>query len=195
MNYQNRDDLYLYFKKIIDGEVEKLADQLQKDVDALKYEAQVSIEEELKEEQDNVIEVAKVELEREYHFKLAKLQREKDLEVMRERRELLNQLFARLEGELLKFREEKAYATWIASRVKKYKLDGCNLIQVDAHDEAVVKVLNNPNIERVEGVIGGFIAYTKDGKNVIDESFKNRINEAKKWFYDHAEWFSDGEVK
>jgi len=48
MNYQNRDDLYLYFKKIIDGEVEKLADQLQKDGDALKYEAQVSIEEELK---------------------------------------------------------------------------------------------------------------------------------------------------
>ena len=59
------------------GKLKKLADQLQKDVDALKYEAQVSIEEELKEEQDNVIEVAKVELEREYHFKLATLQREK----------------------------------------------------------------------------------------------------------------------
>ena len=41
---------------------------------------------------------------------------------MRERRELLNQLFARLEGELLKFREEKAYATWIASRVKNINL-------------------------------------------------------------------------
>ena len=82
MNYQNRDDLYLYFKKVIDDEVAKLAVQLQKDIDELKQEAQVTIEKELQEEQDVIIDVTKLEIERDHHFKIAKLQREKDLEIM-----------------------------------------------------------------------------------------------------------------
>lgn len=193
MNYQNRDDLYLYFKKIIDGEVEKLAVQLQKDIDELKYEAQVSIEQELKEELGNIVDIKRQEIEREYHFKLAAVQREKDLEVMRERRELLNALFARLEGELLKFRESSEYKKWLDKRIKRYKLNNCNLIEVDRQDDQITNVINNPNLTSKDGLIGGFIAYTKDGKNVIDESFKSRIEAAKKWFYDHAEWFSEGE--
>ncbi len=195
MNYQNRDDLYLYFKKIIDGEVAKLAEQLQQDVDALKYEAQVSIEQELKEEKESHLDVARQEMEREYHFKLAKLQREKDLEVMRERRELLNQLFARLEGELIKFKESKDYQKWLSKKIKSYQLDGCNLIEVDAGDDVIKSLIKTPNVKTIEGLIGGFIAYTNDGKNVIDESFKKRMSEAKIWFYDHAEWFSDGEAQ
>ena len=57
-------------------------------------------------------------------------------------------------------------------KVKHHGLNNCKLIQVDPHDDTIKAKLNNQNIEEIEGLIGGFVAYSKDGKNVIDETFK-----------------------
>ena len=103
----------MYFKSIIDQEVEKVSSQLQEDVDKLKHEAQVTIEQELKEEQDIKIDATKQELEREYHFKIAHLQREKRFRNYAATSQLLDQLFSRLEGELTRFRESAEYSVWI----------------------------------------------------------------------------------
>ena len=195
MNYQNRDDLYLYFKKVIDDEVAKLAVQLQKDIDELKQEAQGTIEKELQEEQDVIIDVTKLEIERDHHFKIAKLQREKDLEIMSVRRELLDKLFDQLESELLKFRESKEYTPWLENKIKQYNMDDFKLVEIEKDDAIASTLLKGDHLKLTDGLIGGFIAYTKDGKNIIDQSLKNRIRDAKEWFYDNAKWFSDVEAK
>lgn len=194
MNHQNKDTLYLYFKKNIDGEVAKVVEALEKDVEALKYEAKISIEQELKEEHAHLIDVTTAELSREYRFKLADLQREQDLLVMKKRRELLDELFTRLEQALIQFRQSDDYQPWLAKKLKDAHQENWVRVQMDAADEVGIQMVKQP-VEKVYGLIGGFIAYTKDGKNVIDESLKNRIDESKKWFYDHAQWFSDGEDK
>lgn len=194
MNHQNKDTLYLYFKKNIDGEVAKVVEALEKDIEALKYEAKISIEQELKEEHAHLIDVTTTELSREYRFKMADLQREQDLLVMKKRRELLDELFTRLEQSLIQFRQSDDYLTWLTKKLSIAHQENWVRVQMDAADEVGMQMLKH-SVEKVFGLIGGFIAYTKDGKNVIDESLKNRIDESKKWFYDHAQWFSDGEDK
>lgn len=193
MDYQNKEELYFYFKKIIDGEVAKIVDQLQKDIDELKEQAQVSIEKELKEEQKNYINSEVQNLEHEYNLKLASFQRNKDLETMHNRQELLEQLFSHLEKELIEFCHGEKYKKWLKKRAALYDLSSFKLVQICVGDETARNEFKSLKIEEVNDLIGGFIAYTNDGKNIIDESFKKKIVEAKKWFYDHAEWSSDEE--
>ena len=193
MDYQNKEELYFYFKKIIDGEVAKIVDQLQKDIDALKEEAQVSIEKELKEEQIAFVNSERQNLEHEYNLKLSNFQRNKDMEIMHQRQELLLQLFSRLEAQLTSFVDSDKYKKWLKNKVSLYDLSTFKLIQIASNDSIAKNEFKNQKVEFVNDLIGGFVAYTMDGKNIIDESFKKKISEAKKWFYDHAEWSSEEE--
>ena len=70
-----------------------------------------------------------------------------------------------------------------------------NSLKLKKDDAIASTLLKGDHLKLTDGLIGGFIAYTKDGKNIIDQSLKNRIRDAKEWFYDNAKWFSDVEAK
>ena len=42
-----------------------------------------------------------------------------------------------------------------------------------------------------EDILGGFLLVSKDHRTVIDETFNSKLEDAKVWFYDHAEWFGE----
>lgn len=197
MDGQKKDSLYFYFKKTIDAEVDKRVKALEEEIASLKQQAQVSIEKELKEEQDNIINIKKSDLEREYQLKLASYQRKLDLEVMNHRQKLLEEIFDRLINEINIFVASKDYEKWFKKRLSSYTLADYHKIAIDKSDKVAAKIIKDTNLELVleDNLIGGFVIYSKDEKTLSDESLKNRISESHAWFYDNAAWFNEGEVK
>lgn len=197
MDGQKKDSLYFYFKKTIDAEVDKRVKALEEEIASLKQQAQVSIEKELKEEQDNIINIKKSDLEREYQLKLASYQRKLDLEVMNHRQKLLEEIFDRLINEINIFVASKDYEKWFKKRLSSYTLADYRKIAIDKSDKVAAKIIKDTNLELVleDNLIGGFVIYSKDEKTLSDESLKNRISESHAWFYDNAAWFNEGEVK
>lgn len=197
MDGQKKDSLYFYFKKTIDAEVDKRVKALEEEIASLKQQAQVSIEKELKEEQDNIINIKKSDLEREYQLKLASYQRKLDLEVMNHRQKLLEEIFDRLINEINIFVASKDYEKWFKKRLSNYTLADYHKIAIDKSDKVAAKIIKDTNLELVleDNLIGGFVIYSKDEKTLSDESLKNRISESHAWFYDNAAWFNEGEVK
>lgn len=197
MDGQKKDSLYFYFKKTIDAEVDKRVKALEEEIASLKQQAQVSIEKELKEEQDNIINIKKSDLEREYQLKLASYQRKLDLEVMNHRQKLLEEIFDRLINEINIFVASKDYEKWFKKRLSSYTLADYHKIAIDKSDKVAAKMIKDTNLELVleDNLIGGFVIYSKDEKTLSDESLKNRISESHAWFYDNAAWFNEGEVK
>lgn len=197
MDGQKKDSLYFYFKKTIDAEVDKRVKALEEEIASLKQQAQVSIEKELKEEQDNIINIKKSDLEREYQLKLASYQRKLDLEVMDHRQKLLEEIFNRLINEINVFVASKDYEKWFKQSLSGYKLADYRKIAIDKNDKVAAKIIKDTDLELVleDNLIGGFIIYSKDEKTLSDESLKNRINESHAWFYDNAAWFNEGEEK
>ncbi|MFA6942439.1 MAG: hypothetical protein WCQ71_01135 [Bacilli bacterium] len=197
MDGQKKDSLYFYFKKTIDAEVDKRVKALEEEIASLKQQAQVSIEKELKEEQDNIINIKKSDLEREYQLKLASYQRKLDLEVMNHRQKLLEEIFDRLINEINIFVASKDYEKWFKKRLSSYTLADYHKIAIDKSDKVAAKIIKDTNLELIleDNLIGGFVIYSKDEKTLSDESLKNRISESHAWFYDNAAWFNEGEVK
>lgn len=197
MDGQKKDSLYFYFKKTIDAEVDKRVKALEEEIASLKQQAQVSIEKELKEEQDNIINIKKSDLEREYQLKLASYQRKLDLEVMNHRQKLLEEIFDRLINEINIFVASKDYEKWFKKRLSSYTLADYHKIAIDKSDKVAAKIIKDTNLELVleDNLVGGFVIYSKDEKTLSDESLKNRISESHAWFYDNAAWFNEGEVK
>lgn len=197
MDGQKKDSLYFYFKKTIDAEVDKRVKALEEEIASLKQQAQVSIEKELKEEQDNIVNIKKSDLEREYQLKLASYQRKLDLEVMNHRQKLLEEIFDRLINEINIFVASKDYEKWFKKRLSSYTLADYHKIAIDKSDKVAAKIIKDTNLELVleDNLIGGFVIYSKDEKTLSDESLKNRISESHAWFYDNAAWFNEGEVK
>lgn len=197
MDGQKKDSLYFYFKKTIDAEVDKRVKALEEEIASLKQQAQVSIEKELKEEQDNIVNIKKSDLEREYQLKLASYQRKLDLEVMNHRQKLLEEIFDRLINEINIFVASKDYEKWFKKRLSSYTLADYRKIAIDKSDKVAAKIIKDTNLELVleDNLIGGFVIYSKDEKTLSDESLKNRISESHAWFYDNAAWFNEGEVK
>lgn len=197
MDGQKKDSLYFYFKKTIDAEVDKRVKALEEEIASLKQQAQVSIEKELKEEQDNIINIKKSDLEREYQLKLASYQRKLDLEVMNHRQKLLEEIFDRLINEINIFVASKDYEKWFKKRLSSYTLADYHKIAIDKSDKVAAKIIKDTNLELVleDNLIGGFVIYSKDEKTLSDESLKNRISESHAWFYDNAAWFNEGEAK
>ncbi|MCH4202032.1 MAG: hypothetical protein LKF69_01755 [Bacilli bacterium] len=195
MDGQKKDSLYFYFKKTIDAEVDKRVKALEEEIASLKQQAQVSIEKELKEEQDNIINIKKSDLEREYQLKLASYQRKLDLEVMNHRQKLLEEIFDRLINEINIFVASKDYEKWFKKRLSSYTLADYHKIAIDKSDKVAAKIIKDTNLELVleDNLIGGFVIYSKDEKTLSDESLKNRISESHAWFYDNAAWFNEGE--
>lgn len=197
MDGQKKDSLYFYFKKTIDAEVDKRVKALEEEIASLKQQAQVSIEKELKEEQDNIVNIKKSDLEREYQLKLASYQRKLDLEVMNHRQKLLEEIFDRLINEINIFVASKDYEKWFKKRLSSYTLADYHKIAIDKSDKVAAKIIKDTNLELIleDNLIGGFVIYSKDEKTLSDESLKNRISESHAWFYDNAAWFNEGEVK
>jgi vacuolar-type H+-ATPase subunit E/Vma4 len=195
MDGQKKDSLYFYFKKTIDAEVDKRVKALEEEIASLKQQAQVSIEKELKEEQDNIINIKKSDLEREYQLKLASYQRKLDLEVMNHRQKLLEEIFDRLINEINIFVASKDYEKWFKKRLSSYTLADYHKIAIDKSDKVAAKIIKDTNLELVleDNLVGGFVIYSKDEKTLSDESLKNRISESHAWFYDNAAWFNEGE--
>lgn len=191
MEYQNRDDLYYFFKKTIDEEVEKIVEKLQKDINDLKGKAQVLINKELSEEQESLVENEKQTLGREYNLKISALQYQKRLSLMRKKQKLLEQLFLKLEEEITKFVQSERYRPWLLNKLSLYDLSDCSSLLVSPEDTVIHSELKGVNIELSPGLIGGFIIKSKDQRTMIDESLKKKIKEAQSWFYDHAEWPSE----
>lgn len=190
MEQNNKDELYFFFKKSIEEEIAKISDELQNDIDNLKEQAQVSINEELSEEQRSLVEAERHSLDRQNNLKIVSLQQEKRIAQMNKKQELLESLFLELEEKLQAFAKSPEYRSWIVKKISLYDLNNWSSVQIDKEDLIAQEELKNIEINLSSALIGGFVALTKDGKTSIDESFKKKIKEARRWFYDHVEWKS-----
>lgn len=195
MNYHNKDTLSAYFKSVIEAEVKAQTEQLQADIDRLKYEAQVSIENNLKEEQENTLRMAEAEMNRSYHLKLAAYQRELDINVMKKRNESIQILFRRLKEFLAAYIHTPEYEKWVDAQFKSRDLSDIQKIHIDAKDTKIKEFIDSSiPIEIKDGILGGAILFEKSGKKIIDLSFRNRLEEAEEWFYSHVKWPTSGEA-
>ena len=197
MEYQNNDELYQYFKRTIDAEVNQKVVALEKEIAILKDQAQASMEKELQENQKNLLHLYQSDLEKEHQLKLAAYQRKIDLAVIEKRQKLLDDIFAKLQEEIIAFVASPDYLPWLTKKMDKYDLHQYRKIIIAPHDKIILNLLKKSNLERVEqsDLIGGFIIFADDGKTLLDESLKNRLLEAHDYFYDHAQWFAEGDNK
>ena len=195
MEILNKDNLYLYFQKNIEDEVGRIVEKLQSEISTLKFEAEKAIEQEIHEDQQNLLQITKQELARDFQDKLAANQRELDLAIMEKRTSLINQLFAQLEKHLRDFVTDKNYETWLVAQVNKMNLSDCAYVEVDVNDHIVSRYFPNIEIRPVKDLIAGFIFHTKNGKMIFDQSLKTKMEESKNWFYNHSHWFSERGVQ
>lgn len=195
MNYQNKETLYHYFHSVIDAEVTAQLKALEEDIERLKYETQVSIENDLKEEQANTLKLAEAEMNRSYHLKLAAYQRELDVKIMKKRNVSIQELFHRLDDYLKQFIHTKDYVQWIENVLSNIDLKTITKIQIDPKDSYLIDKLKDFNdVIHVDGLIGGAIFFEDSLKKVIDVSFKNRLKEAESWFYSNVQWPTSGDL-
>jgi len=190
MEQNNKDALYFFFKKSIEEEIAKITDELQNDIDSLKKQAQVSINDELSEEQRSLVEAERQSLDRQNNLKIISLQQEKRIVQMNKKQELLESLFLELEEKLLAFVKSPEYRSWLVKKISLYDLNNWSSVRIDQEDLIAQEELKNIETNLDSGLIGGFVALTKDGKTLIDESLKKKIKESRRWFYDHVEWKS-----
>ncbi len=193
MKYQNKSDLLAYFQHQIEKEVSEELQSLHKEIEKLKYDAKIAIEKELKEEQEKTVALTKAEWTRNYQLKLAEYQRKLDLTVINKRTQLINELFDALEKKLKQFTKKDQYNTWIETRLNQWKDLNIKMVQVDPTDTHIGQSLGDISVEHKPGLIGGFVIYTHDSNKIIDESFKQRIAEAKEWFYQNVKWLVEEE--
>lgn len=194
MNFQNKETLYHYFHSVIDTEVNEQIKALEKDIERLKYETQVSIENDLKDEQLNTLKLAEAEMNRSYHLRLAAYQRELDVKIMKKRNESIQVLFSRLSAYLKEYITTRAYQTWIETALKSIDLSTIVKIHIDPKDAYLKEKFQTfKALELKEGLIGGAVLFEASGKKIFDISFKNRLFEAEDWFYSHVEWQTSGE--
>lgn len=191
MDFLSKDALLKYFQQAIGKEAGIEIEQLKMEINQLKREARTLFENELKEEKEHLLELHEIEERKAHQQKLVALSRNLDLEVMKVRTDLLENLFDELKTKISSFKQSKDYQVWFKSLSLKYDLTQFDTIEVGLNEDFVQSLIKGLSIKVNPNIIGGFYLYAKNQKTIVDETFNTKISEAKTWFYDHANWFGE----
>jgi len=191
MDFLSKDALLKYFQQAITKESQVEIDELKNEINQLKSQAKAAFENELKEEKDQLLELHEIETRKKYQQQLVALTREYDLKLMRLRQDLLNKLFDELTDYLKTFEQTKEYANYIKTKLSSFDLSKYDHAEINPKDDTVKSLLGSLKVVTKEDILGGFLLVSKDHRTVIDETFNSKLEDAKVWFYDHAEWFGE----
>lgn len=191
MDFLSKDALLKYFQQAISKDSQVEINQLKNEISGLKSEAKAAFENELKEEKDQLLELHEVETRKKYQQQLVSSTRNYDLKLMKLRQDLLNKLFDELTDYLKSFEQTKEYINYIRTKLLSFDLSNYEHAEINPKDEIAKSLLDSIKVVSKDDIIGGFLLVSKDHKTVIDETFNSKLEEAKVWFYDHAEWFGE----
>lgn len=191
MDFLSKDALLKYFQQAIGKEAGIEIEQLKLEINQLKREARTLFENELKEEKEHLLELHVIEERKVRQQELVALSRKLDLEVMKVRTDLLEDLFSELKAKINAFKQSKDYQVWFKSVLSKYDLTKSDTIEVGSNEDFVQSLTKGLNIKVNPDIIGGFYLYAKNQKTIVDETFNTKLSDAKTWFYDHANWFGE----
>jgi V/A-type H+-transporting ATPase subunit E len=180
MDFLSKDALLKYFQQAITKESQVEIDELRNEINQLKSQAKAAFENELKEEKDQLLELHEIETRKKYQQQLVALTREYDLK-----------LFDELTDYLKTFEQTKEYANYIKTKLSSFDLSKYDHAEINPKDDTVKSLLGSLKVVTKEDILGGFLLVSKDHRTVIDETFNSKLEDAKVWFYDHAEWFGE----
>jgi vacuolar-type H+-ATPase subunit E/Vma4 len=195
MSYYDDEELLKYFSKQIKELAETEIKKLEKDIADVKKKQLEKIDSEL---QNSIIKSMNIrigDLESEYNAKINKLKIENHKNIMQKRKELLDSVVLEVKKKLLKYVKTKAYSEKMKDKVLRILKDFKKrsvIFRINKDDEALKKVIKDNykseySIEDDEDIeIGGFIVVCNELKILTDETIDTKINEKKRWFYEHA---------
>jgi V/A-type H+-transporting ATPase subunit E len=181
MDFLSKDALLKYFQQAITKESQVEIDELRNEINQLKSQAKAA----------QLLELHEIETRKKYQQQLVALTREYDLKLMRLRQDLLNKLFDELTDYLKTFEQTKEYANYIKTKLSSFDLSKYDHAEINPKDDTVKSLLGSLKVVTKEDILGGFLLVSKDHRTVIDETFNSKLEDAKVWFYDHAEWFGE----
>src|SRR5690606_26870932 len=103
MDFLSKDALLKYFQQAIGKDAGIEIEQLKTEINQLKREARALFENELKEEKEHLLELLEIEERKARQQELVALTRKLDLEVMKVRTDLLEDLFDELKAKINSF--------------------------------------------------------------------------------------------
>lgn len=189
MNFTNRDELGIYFKKAIERESSLEITELKNEIKGMTKDARDLFEKELEEEKIDVLASKAREIYKQHQEELSVKQRNLDLLVMKKRMQLIDELFENLALEIQKFRDTKTYSKWFNKKLGSYHINDFDVIEVNEKDidlaPKALKVMINPKIK------AGFILHSKNLSAIVTETISSNLEDARKHFYRTAKWFSE----
>lgn len=189
MNFTNRDDLGIYFKKAIERESSLEITELKNEINSMTKDAKDLFEKELEEEKIDMLASRARDIYKQHQEELSVKQRNLDLLVMKKRMELIDELFNNLALEIEKFRDTPVYAKWFNKKLSTYQVKDFDAIEVNEKDLSLVpktlKAIINPKIK------AGFILHSKHLSAIVTETISSNLEDARKHFYSTAKWFSE----
>ncbi len=193
MDNRNKEQLFQYFKDSIQKESGVQIKALKTEIDSLKDQAEQAFEKELKEQLTSELENARTDLMRRFHETLTEEHHRYDLEIKDQRQKLMSTIFDELKERVLAFRQTPDYGVWLDRHLASFHLSDFDAIEIDPEDKILLQKNPIAKLVSTPGLIAGFILHTKDGKLLIDETFKSKIENAQQWFYDHSKWYTETE--
>lgn len=189
MKFNNPEELSLYFKKSIERESKAEIDELTKEISGMTEEARKLFQKELEEEKLDILAAKARDIYKQYQEDLSVKQRTLDLLVMEKRMHLIDQLFLELRKRIEAFRLTKDYNKWFQKKLSRYNIKDFETIEINELDKNLVPsgldIIMNPEIK------AGFILHSKNLSAVVVETISSNLEEARKYFYQEANWFSE----
>ncbi|WP_035375821.1 V-type ATP synthase subunit E family protein [Haploplasma axanthum] len=187
MDHFNEESLYKYFEKTIKSESVEIIQEIEKELVVMREKALKNVSDELEKSKEINLEAKKKLLYQKHQKNLSDLKHKYDLELMRIRNGLVNELINELKKKLIEYTKTDEYVSKMSDIIEKYRSD-IDYIEISKTD-SLNKKIKDIKIQTNDEIIGGVNIVLKKSSFQIDTTFNSKIEDAKKWFHQNSKLF------
>lgn len=186
MNFFNETELYEYFKEVIEKATAKELAFLENEIETLRSETYRQISLSFEQRKNETLQALEETLKVEHQKYLSRLEQGLNHKMAQYREELVNTLMQDLFARFQEYQQTSAYTKLLHQSLQSLDFENIERIEVAKIDVAKIMIEKQHLIHGNEQISGGYRAYFKGGKMLLDVTMEAKMQQARNWIYQHA---------